>query len=163
MKEIIQSKNFKVVAISIGVFLALVISFGAGVSVGLHKARFSENFGRNYERNFMGSRFSNGERGGMMGARGGFGGMMNQFEGRDFRNGYGLSGTIISITDNNLVVKDRDNKENTITVSDQTLIKSQRDNLKVTDLKQGDQVVIMGNPGDNGVVNASLIRVFLIK
>ena len=162
MKEFIKSKTFKIIAGIIGIFLIAVISFGGGVAVGLHKAKFSADFGKNYERNFMGSRFGDGR--GMMGGRGGLGGfmggMMRQFEGRDLRNGYGLAGTIVSITDNNVVIKDNDNKENTIAVSDQTLIKSQRDNLKLSDLKVNDQIVVMGNPGDNGVVNASLIRVF---
>jgi hypothetical protein len=162
MKEFIQSRKFKIIAAIIGVFLIATISFGGGIAVGLHKARFSADFGKNYERNFMGSGFGEG-RGGMMngGQRGG--GMMGffrDFEGKDLRNGHGLAGTIISIADNNLVVKDKENKENTVTVSDQTLIKSQRDSLKVSDLKVNDQVVIMGNPGDNGTVSASLIRVF---
>lgn len=160
MKEFIQSRTFKIVAAIICVFLISVVSFGAGVAVGLHKARFSADFGKNYERNFMGSRFGDGR--GMIGGNGG-GGMMgffSDFEGRDFRNGHGLAGTVISISDNNIIIKDRDNKENTVTVSAQTLIKSQRDNLKLSDLKVNDQIVVMGNPGDNGVVNASLIRVF---
>lgn len=157
-----KSGVFKIVAMAIGVLLVIAIIFGFGVAVGLHKARFSENFGRNYEHNFMGSRFNEKSgRGGMMGGRSGFmGGMMNQFEGKDLRNGHGLAGVIISIADNNIIVKDRDNKENTITVNDNTMIKSQRDDLKISDLKVNDQIVIMGNPGDTGVVNASLIRVF---
>ncbi|PIP27568.1 MAG: hypothetical protein COX30_01170 [Candidatus Moranbacteria bacterium CG23_combo_of_CG06-09_8_20_14_all_39_10] len=159
MKEFIQSRTFKIIAAIIGVFLISVVSFGAGVAVGLHKARFSADFGKNYERNFMGSRFGSG-RGTIGGNGGGMMGFFRDFEGRDFRNGYGLSGIIISVTDNNVIIKDRDNKENTVTVSDQTLIKSQRDNLKLSDLKVNDQIVVMGNPGDNGVVNASLIRVF---
>lgn len=161
MKEFIQSKVFKIVAAIIGGFLIVVVIFGAGVAVGLHKARFSENFGKNYERNFMGSRFQDENRGDMMNDRRGFvGGMMNQVEGRDLRNGYGLSGTVISVTDSNIVIKDQDNKESTVTVSDKTLIKSQSDNLKLSDLKVDDKIVVMGNPGDNGAVNASLIRVF---
>jgi hypothetical protein len=32
--------------------------------------------------------------------------------------------------------------------------------LKLSDLKQDQQVVIMGNPGENGVINALLIRLF---
>jgi len=159
MKEFIKSKTFKIIAAIVGAFLIAVVCFGAGVAIGLHKARFSNDFGKNYEQNFMGSR--GGEGRGMMGGRSGFiGGMMNQLEGRDFRNAHGLAGTIISITDNNIVVKDKDNKENTVAVSDNTLIKSRGADLKITDLKQNDQVVVMGNPADNGVVNASLIRVF---
>ena len=91
----------------------------------------------------------------------GRGGMMNGFGGGEFRNGHGLAGTIISITDNNMVIKDKDGKENSVSVTDQTVIKSRRDDLKVSDLKQNDQVVMIGNPGDNGVVNATLIRVFV--
>ncbi|MDO8240485.1 MAG: hypothetical protein Q7T51_00665 [Candidatus Moranbacteria bacterium] len=160
MKEFIQSRTFKIIASIVGVLLIAIISFGGGVAVGLRKARFSENFGRNYAQNFMGSRFQDG-RGGMMNGRGGFaGGMMNQIEGRDLRNGYGVSGAVISITDNNVVIKDGANKENTVAVSDKTLIKSQGDNLKLSDLKVDDKIVVMGNPGDDGVVNASLIRVF---
>jgi len=165
MKEFIQSRTFKIVAAIIGAFLIVAVSFGGGVAVGLHKARFSSDFGKNYERNFMGSRFEGGR--GMMGdgrrgsqEGGGMMGFFRDFEGKDLRNGHGLAGTIISIADNNLVIKDRDNKENTVTVNDNTMIKSQRDDLKIGDLKVNDQVVIMGNPGDNGVVNASLIRVF---
>lgn len=154
-----KTKNLKLAAIVVGCLLVVLIIFAAGVGVGLRKARFSNDFGRNYERNFMGSRFDQGR--GMMGGRGGFiGGMMREFSGRDFRNANGLAGTIISITDNNLIVKDRDGKENTVAVTDKTFIKLGRDNAQLSDLKQNDQIVVIGNPGDNGVINADLIRVF---
>lgn len=154
-----KNKNLKMAVIIVGGLLAVLVIFTAGVGVGLRKARFSNDFGRNYERNFMGSRFDQGR--GMMGGRGGFvGGMMRDFSGRDFRNANGLAGTIISVTDNNLIVKDKDNKENAVTVTDKTLIKSRLDDLKLSDLKNNDQIVVIGNPGDGGVINADLIRVF---
>jgi hypothetical protein len=81
-------------------------------------------------------------------------------EGKDFRNAHGLAGTVISVTDNNIIVKDRDSKENTITVTDKTIIKRNADDLKITDLKANDQLVVMGTPNDQGVINADLIRVF---
>ncbi|MDP1884252.1 MAG: hypothetical protein Q8L10_02690 [Candidatus Moranbacteria bacterium] len=164
MQEFIRSKTFKTIAAVVGVFLVAVVSFGTGVAVGLHKARFSADFGRNYERNFMGPRFDGGP--GPMGGPGFFDGsrypdkMMRQLEGRDLRNGHGLAGTVISVTDNNIIVKDRDNKEYTVAVNDKTLIKSRQDDLKVGDLKADDQIVVMGSPDDSGVINASLIRVF---
>ncbi|MDP1833959.1 MAG: hypothetical protein Q8L11_03430 [Candidatus Moranbacteria bacterium] len=164
MKEFIRSKTFKTIAAVVGVFLVAVVSFGTGVAVGLHKARFSADFGRNYERNFMGERFDGGPA--PMGGPRFFDGskypdkMMRQLEGRDLRNAHGLAGTVISVTDNNIIVKDKDNKENTVVVNDKTLIKSRQDDLKVSDLKADDQIVVMGSPDDNGVVNASLIRVF---
>jgi hypothetical protein len=84
----------------------------------------------------------------------------NNLEGRGFRNAHGIAGTIISITENNLVIKDKDNKENTVAVDDKTIIKFGRDDVKISDLKNDQQVVVMGQPGEDGVVKADLIRVF---
>lgn len=151
-----KSKILIILAIALGIIVLMLGSFAGGVKIGIYKAKFSCDWGQNYERNFIGGRPGmpgGGEKGGMMG-------MLKNFEGRDFRNAHGLAGTIISIADNNLVVKDRDNKENTVAVSDQTVIKSGRNDFKIGDLKVNDQVVVMGQPGDNGVIDATLIRVF---
>lgn len=156
MQEAVKSKMFKVSLLATGGILVILVSFAGGVAVGLKKARFSYKFGENYERNFIG-----GPPAGPMEMMGpGPRGMMGDFEGRGFRNAHGIAGTIISITDRNLIIKDRDGKENTIAVTDKTIIKRQRDDIKISDLKQDDQVVVMGSPGDNGVINADLIRVF---
>lgn len=160
MQEIIKSKKFKVAAIITGsVAIALVI-FTAGVNVGFRKAKFSFKFGENYERNFMGPRPGVDK---PMNPNGPMGIMREQirnFEGRDFRNPHGISGTIISISDNSLVVKDKDNKESTVSVDNKTAIKSGRDDIEIGDLKTEEQIVVIGKPGDNGVINADLIRVF---
>lgn len=154
MNDLIKSNNFKIASIVVGGIILVFLIFSAGVSVGIHKARFSGRFADNYERNFMGP-----ERG-MMGGPDNF---MRGMEGRDFRNAHGIGGEIISIADNNLVVKDLDNRENTITVGDKTIIKRGRDDIKITDLKSGDKIIVMGRPGDNGTINADLIRVLGAK
>lgn len=148
-----KSKTFKIITAIVGLILIILVSFAGGVAVGLHKARFSYRWGENYERNFMGP--------GSGGMNDGMRGFFRNFEGRDFRNAHGLAGTIISIADNNLVIKDKDNKESTVAVTDKTIIKSGRDNIELGGLKQNDQIVVIGNPGDNGVINASLIRIFV--
>lgn len=154
-----QSKNFRIAAAVVGVFLVAIVSFAGGLAVGFHKARFSYAFGENYERNFIGGPrgMMQGGRGGMMDDRFGFG---RGFDGRDFRNAHGLSGEILSIAENTLVVKDGDGKENAVTVTEKTLIKNGRTTISLGDLKAGDKVVVIGQPGDNGIVNADLIRVF---
>ena len=154
MQEILKSKKFKIAVIAVGSLLFALIIFSGGVFVGFHKAKFSYNWGKNYERNFMGQKMS--DRGPMGMMKEGF----RKFEGKDFRNAHGLAGTIISIADNNIIIKDKDNKENTVAVSDKTIIKSGRDDIKIGDLKNDEQIVIMGKPGDDGVINADLIRVF---
>lgn len=166
-------KGFKIAIGIVGAMLIMLVIFASGVAVGLHKARFSYQWGQNYERNFIGSGFP---RGGMMGRdgdrgdnipmmgrtseRGGMMGFFRGVEGKDFRNAHGLAGTIISTTDSNIIIKDRDNKENTIAVIDKTIIKRNADDLKITDLRANDQIVVMGMPNDQGVIGADLIRVF---
>ena len=153
-QEILKSKKFKIAALVVGAFILALVSFAGGVAIGLHKARFSYKFGDNYERNFVG-----GPGQGMIGGRGPQG-MMRNFEGGGFRNGHGISGSVISVSNNTIVIKDRNGQEDTITASDQTLIKSGQDTIKITDLKNDEQIVVMGRPGDNGTINADLIRVF---
>jgi len=152
MNDLIKLKPLKIIAGIIGGFILASLIFSAGVFVGLKKAKFSYRWGENYERNFMGPRPPMGPMG-----------FFHEMEGRDFRNPHGLAGTIVSITDNNLVVKDQDNKENTVAVTDKTIIKDRGLDLKISDLKQDQKVVIMGKPQDNGVINADLIRVFDIN
>jgi len=151
----LKSKKFKIAALVVGVIIIALVSFAGGVATGLHKARFSYEFGKNYERNFVGGPFQGP---GMMdrGPRG----MMLDFEGRGFRNGHGIAGAIISVADTKIIIKDRNGQENTISVSDQTLIKRGQDTISINDLKNDEQIVVMGRPGDNGTVNADLIRVF---
>lgn len=158
MKELIKSKTFIIAAMVLGIIVVALVSFAVGVTVGFGKAKFSYRFGENYERNFIGPRPD------MMGPGPGPMGMikdkLENLEGRGFRSGHGVAGTIISISDNSVVVKDRDNKENTISVDDKTIINRGRDTIKIGDLKNDDEIVVIGKPGDDGVINADLIRVF---
>jgi len=164
IKNITSQKYFKTILWGIGGLIIILGTFAAGISVGLHKARYSYQWGANYERNFMGvpprGMMGSGGPMGPGGFGGGPGGMMGNFEGRDFRNGHGMAGAVVSVNGNAIVVKDRNNNENTVNVSDKTIIKSGSNDLKITDLKADEHIVVMGTPGDNGVVNADLIRVF---
>jgi hypothetical protein len=45
-------------------------------------------------------------------------------------------------------------------VSDKTIIKSGRDDIKISDLKTDDRIVIIGKPDSSGVINAELVRIF---
>lgn len=160
-QEIVSSKKFKIAAGICGVILLMALSFTVGLQTGLHKAKFSFAWGENYERNFTGM---HGVMGIGMGPGPGFSermrDMKKRFDGREFRNAHGLAGTIISISENNIIINDRDNKENTVLVNDETLIKSGREDIKIIDLKQDDKIVVMGKPGENGVIEADLIRIF---
>jgi len=158
MEKILQSKKFKMAAVIVGVILCALIIFALGVSAGMHKGKFSCNWGKNYEKNFMGNRSNNRPDFLPFGPGSE---SMGKIEGRGFRNAHGLAGEIVSITEENkIIIKDKGGKENTVSVDEKTLIKSRQDDLKITDLKQGDRIIIMGNPDESGVIKADLIRVF---
>ncbi len=147
LKEFIQSKKLKIAIMALVGLLAAILIFAAGMLVGYRKAHFSDRFGENYYVNFVG-------------ARRGPGGIINEVSGRGYRNADGVSGSIMSINGNNLVIKDKNNNENNVTVTNKTLIKSMGQTIKVSGLKTNDQVVVLGQPGNNGTMNAILIRVF---
>jgi hypothetical protein len=153
MNEMMKSRGFKMAAIAVAFISVALVSFVGGVKVGSHRALFSARWGENYAKNFMGERLP-------MDRSGFFGGMMHNPEGNDFRNANGLAGTIISVATDKLIIKDRDGKENTVAVTDKTIIKGQANDLKISDLKANDKVVVMGRPSADGTVSADLIRVF---
>ncbi len=124
--------------------IVLLLAFKAGEFVGFKKAGFSYQWGENYQRNFGGPR----------------GGMLNDFKGRDFMNAHGNAGSIIKIDGNVLIIKGQNNFEQTVVVSDQTMISRQQDVLKFSDLKVDDRVTIIGSPNRDGQIEAKLIRVF---
>jgi|SRR3989339_37342 len=141
--NILESKLFKAIILSIAVLIILVFVFGLGVFVGTKKADFSFRWADQYHRNFGGPQ------------RGFFGDIM----GNQFTNSNGVFGQILKIDGQILIIKGRGNAEKSILVSDKTSIIRQRDNIKLFDLKTDDIVVVIGEPNDNGQIEAKLIRV----
>lgn len=155
-----RTRKLKIAIIIFGAILIALIIFASGVAVGFRKARFSYQWGQNYEKNFMGHGPGPMELPNRDLKREGMRDFLRGPEGRDFRNPHGIMGSVISITESSIVIKDRDNKENTIATDDKTVIKRNTDDLKISDLKVDDKIVVMGEPNDQGVVIAKLIRVF---
>ena len=141
-EQFIKSKSVKITAGVIGGLLIAFLIFAAGVFVGLQKARFSYNFGQNYMSNF--------------GGRG-----SNKFflSDRNFINGHGSTGQIIKINPNTITIKDGEGVEKAVTVSANTAIRSERQDIKFSDLKTGDFIVAIGTPNSQGQIQADLIRV----
>lgn len=153
-KQLSESKYFKMAAITGGVLVVALLSFALGVRVGLHKALFSTRFGENYERNFLG--WPEGRNGRMMSS---FGWMMDADD-RGVRNPHGVSGEIISLSGDTLVLKDRNNQESSIRISPTSSINRGQETITADKLVVGDRIVVVGRPGDDGVIVARLIRVF---
>jgi hypothetical protein len=150
-KDIFQSKIFKWIILGTAGFVVLVSVFGIGVFVGGRRASFAFKWAEEYHRNFGGPQD---------GFFGNFIGMD-----REFLNANGSFGQIIKIDENegSLTIKDVTNVEKEILTSDRTSIVFQRDNLKISELKIGDSVVVIGEPTNSGQITAELIRVMPTK
>jgi len=112
------------------------------MSVGFHKASFGHAWEDNYARNF-----------GMMPDRPEFG-----FGKDNFPNANGAIGKIIKIELPTIIVQDKDNTEKVILITDNTKIQKIREDVKNTDLKVEDFVVVIGSPNDKGQIEAKFIR-----
>jgi len=138
---------FKWILIVLVVFLVLTLIFKAYMFFCEKKAQFSYRWAENYHRMFAGP-------------KAGFLGNLRMPPFSEFIEGHGTFGEIIKIEGNNLVVKGRGDIEKVILVDEKTIIKSGFKNIKISDLKVGDIIVIIGSPNDKGQIEAKLIRVF---
>ncbi len=138
-----QSKTFKWIIIGVLSLIILLFVFKIGMFVGSRKADFSFKWGENYHRNFAGPRE----------------GFFSDFIGRDFMDAQGIFRQIIKIDGSELVIKDKDNVEKVVLIKDDTVIKELRNDLKLSDLKVNDNIVVIGDPNDAGQIEAKLIRI----
>jgi len=148
--KLFQSKLFRGIVLGIAGLIVLVFVFGLGIFVGTKKADFSFRWADEYHRNFGGPQ----------------GGFFGDMMGQDFTDAHGVFGQIIKIDASTeqgqsvvLTIKGKDNVEKSILVSDKTTIVYLRKNLKSTDLKTSENVVVIGDPENNGQIEADLIRV----
>jgi hypothetical protein len=137
--EFVETKKFKKILIGVLGLLVLFLVFSLGLFVGFEKARFSFHWRENYMNNFAGR--------------------PDPFFNRDFVNPHGIFGEIISIDKNNIIINGPNNTEVKILTDEKTVIKKNDDDLKSSDLKTGDNLVIIGAPGNEGQIQAKFIRV----
>lgn len=73
---------------------------------------------------------------------------------------HGGMGHIVSVQGNSLTFKSDDGRTTDVTVSERTIIRRNRRAAKISDLKPGDSIVVVGSPGSpGGKLDARLIRV----
>ncbi|MEI8061684.1 MAG: hypothetical protein WCG97_00100 [bacterium] len=157
LKKVYESKIIRKVLKVCVVILAALVIFQAGQFVGLKRAEFSFRMADNYYNNF-GSRLDHRS---MMGGVGQGPSILgrNMMGGGDFTESHGASGKIIRINLPTVTVSTPENIEKTILINKETVIREFRDSIKATDLKVDDIVVVIGDPTDQGQVEAKFIRV----
>ena len=141
IKKIFESKILVGILYGVGIVVAVLLIFSAGVSVGFRKASFGRAWGDNYEQNFG------------MRPMPPFGGENN------FPNAHGAIGKIIKIELPAIIVQDKNNIEKVVLIKDDTKIQKMMVELSASDLSVNDSIVVIGSPNDQGQVEAKFIRV----
>ncbi|HBW74168.1 MAG: hypothetical protein UX10_C0004G0035 [Candidatus Magasanikbacteria bacterium GW2011_GWA2_45_39] len=144
-RNIFKSSAFVWITWMVAALILLLLVFKLGIMVGARKAEFSYRWSDNYHRNFGGPTRS---------------GFFRGLGDKDFMQGSGITGGIIKIDGQTIVIKGSDGVEKTVVVTDQTLIKRARKTLALTDLKVDDELVVIGAPNSAGQTEAKFIRVF---
>ena len=145
--EFLKSKKIAVLIAFLFCLAVLVGTFSVGVAVGYRKAKFSYAWGENYHRNFGGP-------------RGGFLRNFSQdFMGKDFIGAHGTFGQIIEVKDSELAVRGKDGVEQIVKISVDTDIRRFQDSIQTGDLKTDEFIVVIGEPNDQGQIEAKFIRV----
>ncbi len=140
--QFVQSKKFMAMIAGLVGLAVLIGTFSLGVFVGYHKARFSYAWGENYHNNFGGPR----------------GGLFQDFSGKEFMDAHGTFGQVVKIDGSTLVVKGSDNVEKIVVVNDDTSIMRLKNAIKISDLKINDNIVVIGEPNEQGQIEAKFIR-----
>jgi hypothetical protein len=148
IKNFFEEKKNRKILCAIGTVIAILVIFQAGIFVGYHKAAYSFGWGERYYKTF-GERGERGHRGMMDFSR----------AGRGLPNSHGTIGQIISIALPTVIIEDQDRIEKTVVLTDDTMLRSFRNEIHAADLKVGDSVVIIGNPNEQAEIEARLIRV----
>lgn len=143
INKFFESRLFKKIIVGILLFIISLFIFKVGIFIGSRRADFAFKWGENYHKNFAGPRE----------------GFFNEFMGRDFIDANGVFGQIIKIDGQTLVIKSTNDAEKVVLIKDDTTIRRFRDDLKFSDLKVDDVVIIIGNPNDEGQIEAKLIRI----
>lgn len=141
--KIFQSKLFKGFLLGLLAFFLLGLVFKTGEMVGARKADFSYRWSDNYHKNFGGPKQ----------------GFMQGFRDRDFIEANGVVGQIIKIASSTVAIKGRGDIEKIILINQDTVIKNLQETVFSESLKVDDMVVIIGEPNNQGQIEAKLIRV----
>ncbi len=143
LTEFITSKYVARIIVALAVVSGMLFAFGAGMTIGYNKAKFVDGWGKNYERNvIMPMRIRPG--------------ILRQ---PGFMDPHGTDGVILKINGQSLVVQGKDRNEKIITVSDNTLIRNGDQTIRFSNLNEGQSIVVIGAPTNEGQILAKFIRV----
>jgi hypothetical protein len=144
-KQFFANPFFKWTVFVLVELIIVIFIFSLGIKVGRHEERFTQNWIQNYPRNFGGPQTFNVA----FGTPG------------PFVQPHGLFGTVLSkaVDGKSLVIKGQDNVEKTVEIDSNTTIQKGFSTIKFSELKAKDSVIVIGDPTEQGEIDAKFIRV----
>ena len=146
MKEFLSSKKYTPFIKILGLLLAVLVIFWAGMIVGYHKAQFSAHMGDRYYNAFGKHPHSPLN-------------MMGGVDADDLVSGHGAVGKIISVNLPNVIVSDNNGVEKNVIIDNETSLKSGRESVASTSLTVNKFIVVIGAPDETGRITAKLVRI----
>jgi len=144
MKNILDTKTYGKIIAALSVILVALIIFSAGIFVGYYKATFSHDLDDTY--------------------RQGFNSPDSPFEpfmhNPDSVNAHGIVGQIIGTNlPVSIMIKGEKNAEQIVTLLPNTTVRMFHTLATTSDIKIGDQAIVIGEPNGQGEIQASFIRI----
>src|SRR5262249_34852657 len=145
MSEFLKTPKTKTLLWILCVVFVVLIAFGLGITVGYRRAIFSSQFGEHYYRGLYGDPFGRPVMG---------------ITGRAPLTMHGVAGEVIDVTSSTLSVKDPTGNETSVLIASNTPIREMGNDISPNDIEVGNMVTVIGEPDQNGQVEARFIRVF---
>lgn len=143
MKNYFQSPAVSKVILALAILLVILLIFQVGVLVGYRRGIFSSDWNSAYDRGMDDPHFI-------------FAPFIH--DGDDI-NPHGTIGQIVSVHLPSLLIKGSTTAEQTITISSSTTLRFMHSTASTADLAPGDQVIVIGEPQQNGTIDAVFIRI----
>ncbi len=142
--ELKEKKWLVWILVAVGELAVLLLVFRVGEVIGVERANFNSGWAANYGRLF-------GE------PRPGF---FDESGALPPVPAFGNAGTVLSIGNGDIVIRDAGNNEKTITVSSSTPIREGLNEIMMANIPPGAQIVVIGAPDAQGQIVAHFVRVF---
>jgi len=130
---------------ALGILLIALIIFWAGVAIGYNKAIFSYRWHSHYAEQFAGNQSPFA--------------IPNDHDADNMPNPHGAFGTIISAHLPLIIIKGPIEAEKTVIITATTVIRDIHNDAASTTLTEGQGVVVIGSPDEQGRIVASFIRI----
>lgn len=137
-----SQKTVKIIII-VGIILVALLIFQAGTYVGFRRGVFASNWGSAYQHRFDDPHSI-------------FAPFMSD---PDDMNPHGVVGKIISVHLPTMMIKGKASTERIVILSTTTTIRLMHGQASTSDLVAGSQVIVTGNPGSQGQIDADFIRI----